>query len=291
MDVTSKTLAQFRESLADRGLSEGTQRLYTVLVHACAEHPKGMTARLVDNKLAAKSRRSNRAALLAWCAFADDDKLAKRVRGIKLPPAVRQKPKIPFEIEQWRRLVQEIRTDKALDRDPAMRAALLLVALRGLRMADALRVRRADVLHALRTGRFAFYAKGNRRLEYDAAPIKECLVWLKHINRDWETVEDLLAEMSEVDGVARRHMAYMRMHRALSRIAKKVRIRDVHGHRFRRTYAVNFLKMLGPDPMAMQKLVTHVGWASIATASGYVDAVNREELDQVGSKMTKEILG
>jgi len=292
MDVTTKTLAQFRESLADRGLSEGTQRLYTVLVHACAEHPGGLTARLLDDSLAAKSRRTNRAALLAWCDFADDEKLAKRVRRIKLPPAVRKKPKIPFELEQWRGLVKAIRSDKSLERDPAMRAALLLVALRGLRMADALRVRRADVLYALRSGRFAFYAKGNRRLEYDAAPIKEALVALSDIKGKWETVEDLIVtDRCRSTGHAKRQAAYVQMDRALRRIAKKAGVRDVHGHRFRRTYAANFLRALGPDPNALSKLVQHVGWTNIQTAAGYVDAVNREELDQVGSKMTKEILG
>jgi integrase len=291
MDVTSKTLRQFGESLADRGLTEGTVRLYRVLVNACAKDDRGMTARLVDDDLAAKTRRSNRAALLAWADFCDDDILAKKVRRIRLPPAVRAKPKFPLEHAEWRQLVHAIRIDQTLDREPAVRAALLLVALRGLRMADALRVRKVDVTHALRTGRFAFYSKGQRRQDYDAAPVKEALLLLSQARGSWTTVEDLLVGRGcKSSGVARRHAAYTKMARALERIAKKEKIRDVHGHRFRRTYATEFLKRLGNDPNALVKLMMHVGWTNIATASSYVDAVNREELDRIGAGVTKEIM-
>jgi integrase len=292
MDVTSKTLEKFRESLAERGLAEGTQRLYVVLVRACAEHPRGITARLIDDDLAAKSRRSNRAALLSWASFTDDDALAKKVKRIKLPPPTRAKPKIPFDHEQWRRLVKEIRTNKTLDDEPAIRAALLLVAMRGIRMSDALRVRRVDVMSALRTDRFAFFAKGQRRIEHSAGPVKEALVALSRIKEPWVVVEDLLvSDRCKSNGYAKRHTAYIRMDRALRHLAKKCGIRDVHGHRFRRTYATAFIKALGPDPLALQKLVAHVGWTSITTASGYIDAVNREELDKVGADLTNNILG
>jgi integrase len=292
MDVTPKTLEKFRESLEERGLADGTQRMYVVLVRACAEHPRGMTARLIDDSLAAKSRRANRAALLSWAGFADDDALAKRVKRIKLPPPTRAKPKIPLEHAQWRRLVHEIRTSKTLDDNPALRSALLLVAMRGIRMSDAIRVRRVDVISALRTDRFAFFAKGNRRIEHSAAPVKEALVALSKIREQWVQVEDLLVTTKcKSTGYAKRHAAYVRMDRALRQLAKKCGIRDVHGHRFRRTYATAFIKALGPDPQALQKLVVHVGWTSITTASGYVDAVNREELDKVGADLTERILG
>lgn len=291
MDVTPKSLEKFRESLAARGLGDGTQRLYIVLVNACAEHPKGLTARLLTRDLAPKSLRTNRAALLAWARFSKDAELKETLEDIRLPPAARAKPKIPFEREQWKRLVHEIRVTKALDRQPALRAALLLVALRGIRMSDAARVRKGDVISALRNGRFSFVAKGSKRLEYDAASIREPLEMLAKIKGDWSTVEDLLvSDRCRSQGFARRHTAYTKMDRALRKLAKKCGIRDVHGHRFRRTYAVSFLRAIGNDPQALIKLTKHVGWSSIQTASGYVDDVSLEELDKIGSNLTKDLM-
>lgn len=289
MNVTPKTLEAFRASLAERGLSENTMRLYSCLVAACARDPHGMTARLTEGDLAAKSLRANKAALRAWGDFAGDTVLVAKVKKIRLPPAVRAKPKIPFEHATWKALIQRIRTSAELE--PAVRAALFLIAVRGLRVSDALRIKRTEVMSALRTGTLSFEAKGRRRNEYDAEPIREALRELAEIRGTWVRVSDLIVtDRCITDGAKKNAAAYKCVDRALRTLAKKMKIRDVHAHRFRRTYATQFLKNLGPDPQAVLKVMAHVGWSNVQTAMGYVDAVNREELNKVGSDLTKDLL-
>ena len=62
------------------------------------------------------------------------------------------------------------------------------------------------------------------------------------------------------------------------------------GHQLRRTYATQFLKAHAGDGQALQKLTSHMRWASIATAASYTDEVSRTELDAAGAKMIEDLL-
>lgn len=287
MDVTAKTLEKFREDMADRGLVERTQDVYCGIVARCARAPKGMTSRLKED-LSPKYLRLMRAALLAWAMFAEDADLLLKVKRLRLPPAQRVKPKVPFARDEWRDLVERVRGAKV---DAPIRAVLFIIAVRGLRISDGLRIRRSDVRDALRTGRLSFEAKGRKRLEYDAAPIQEALRELAAIPGKWERVTDLIVTPAcrQTSPARRGKLAYKRVDRALRRIAKG--IPGVHAHRFRRTYATEFLRKLHGDPVAMLRLQQHMGWARPDTAMQYVDAVSREKNDQVGNDLAKEILG
>lgn len=297
MDVTDSSLRRFGDSLRERGLSEGTVELYTLLVKRCAQHPRGLAGRLLDGDLAAKSLRANRAALMAWATFASNGDLVVKIKRIRLPPPQRQTAKVEFPIEQWKRLVHEIRQSTQI-RDP-MRATLLLISIRGLRCADALRLRRKEVSGAIRTGRLAFLAKGRKRLDYDATPVMQALELLHDQRGDWEMVEDLLvpklAARKNVKPTAKRKAAALAVRRALRKVATKVYADDVregsiHPHRFRRTQAVAFLQRLAGDPQSLPKLMAYMGWTSMDTALQYVDAVNRTQLDQIGQDMAKDLL-
>lgn len=294
MDVTPDNLVRFRESLVERGMSAGTVDLYALLVRTCARHPKGLLGRLVDADLAPKSLHANRAAIMAWARFAEDDELERKLKRMRLPPSVRVNPKTEFATGLWRDLAAGVRADRTLP--PAMRATLLLITVRGLRCSDALRVRRAEVATALRTGRLGFEGKGRRRQDYDVRPIREALELLHAQKGDWVLVEDLLvSRRCRASGAARRKMAAQAVRRSLLKIALKIAPDDARGgsvypHRFRRTQATEFLRRMKGDPQALPKLMTYMGWSSMATALQYVDAVDKDQLDNVGNDMAKDLL-
>jgi integrase len=287
--VTPETLRRFRESLLEQGLSDGSARLYAVLVERCARDgrdARGMVTRLTGHDLAPKSLRNNRSALMAWATFAEDAPLLLKVKRIRLPPPLRSKPKIAITPDEWKGIVRAIQDS---DESPAMRAVLFLMAVRGFRVGDVLRLRRGDITAALRTGRLSFTAKGRKRLEYDATPIRPALIELAD-HRGWEVVEDLIVgPHCRSEGFNRRHAASCRVREALTRITADAGTK-VNPHDLRRMYALSFLRRLGKDPQALQKLSMHVGWAGIQTAALYVDEVSRDELDQVGNQMAEELL-
>lgn len=285
MEVNDVSLEKFGQWLVDMGRSPGTVRLYPLLVGACARHEDGITGRLVAGELEPKSLHVNRAALRAWAEFAEDPDLEKRLKRIKLPPARRAKPKRELERERWKELAAAIKTTKL--RDP-MRATLLIMARRGFRSGDVLRLRKTEISHAIKSGTLSFAAKGNRRIEYKATPIMEALETLHAQRGDWNRVEDLLVSPRCLStGFDRRRAAAAAVSRALVKVAEAISESGVHPHRLRRTYAVYFLHELRGDPQAMVKLQHHMGWDSLTTAAGYVDAVNRDELDEIGDRLTK----
>lgn len=280
MDVTKASLTRFENWLRENGRAEPTVELYTSCMRSCAAREDGLTARLIDRKLAPKTRRANLAALRAWASFTDDADLERRLKKIKMPPANRVQPKVELQKDDWRRLVKELQQAKL---PAAMRSVLLIMALRGLRSGDVLRLRRREVQEALRSGVLAYEAKGGRRLEYDAEPIRPQLEALVETT-GWERVRDL------VGGDAGPRAISNKVRRALKRATKGLKLDGVHPHRLRRTYATHFLKALDRDPQALIKLTKHMGWANIQTAAGYVDATDATELNAIGAKLTDDLL-
>lgn len=280
MDVTKASLTRFENWLRENGRADPTVELYTSCLRSCAAREDGLTARLIDKKLAPKTRRANLAALRSWAQFSDDHALERRLKQIKMPPAVRVNPKQELVKDDWRRLVKELQQAKLPD---TMRSVLLIMALRGLRSGDVLRLRRREVQEAVRSGVLAYEAKGGRRLEYDAEPIRPQLEALVAVS-GWERVRDL------VGGDAGTRAVSNKVRRALKRATKGLKIDGVHPHRLRRTYATHFLKALDRDPQALIKLTKHMGWANIQTAAGYVDATDKNELNAIGSKLTEDLL-
>lgn len=284
--ISVEDLQSFRTWLLDRGRSEGTARVYLLNLRRCMEHPRGLTARLVGTDLAPKTMRTNLAALASWANFREDAALQKRLKEIRLPPAQRITTKLPMESDEWERLIGCVRSNPSLS-DP-MRASLLIICRRGMRCSDVLRLRRTDVVSALRTGRLIGETKGRKRIEYSAAPIREALETLADIP-GWHDVTDLLVPTSKRAGYARRESAVKKLERALRRCAKGARVTGVHPHRLRRTYATHYVQRLKNDPRALLKLQEHMGWSAMSTAAQYVDAVQREELDAIGDEMIAEL--
>lgn len=285
--IPASKLEGFRSWLEADGRSSGTADLYVMNVRNCALDERGMTGRLTSGELAPNTLHTNLAALRAYATYTDDTDLLMRCKRIRLPAARRVKPKVPFEEPQWVALVFAIRAEPGL-RD-AVRAALEIIAVRGLRCGDVARLTRRQVANAVKVGTLSFMAKGRRQTEYDVAPIRGPLEVLRACGGDWDRVEDLIVTRRARSARARRKVATQLLSRTLGRIALRVQIADTHPHRLRRTYATGYLKRMHGDPQALTKLQRHMGWASPMTALQYVDAVDKGELDARGRDMVDDL--
>lgn len=282
MEISSKNLERFRSWVMERGRSDTTAGRYVLNVRTCGADPKGITHRLVSGDLAPNTLRCNRAALQAWATFASDDVLRKRLIDIRLPPARRVRTKQPLAVDPLRTLVRHIQSCDMRPGDEPMRHVLLIMALRGFRSGDVLRMRRAEVVRALATGKIGYEGKGRKRIEFSAQPIMAQLQALAEY-KGWDRVRDLIGTGSP-EAMSRK------VWRAARRIAAQIGITEMNPHRFRHTFATNFLNQLKGDPNAIVKLQKHMQWESIGTAARYVDAVNQDELDAIGDGLASDLL-
>jgi integrase len=278
VDVTAKNLQAFRVWMLERGRTEGTADLYVGNIRTCAADKHGLTARLVGGRLAPNTLRANLASLRAWARFTDDGKLQARLSDLRLPPARRVSSKPPLDAEQWKRAVLHIQTCKM---DEAMRQVLLMMALRGFRSGDVLRMRKAEIQRAIDTGKLDFEAKGRKRIEFSAKPFMAPLRALAAMP-GWVRVRDLIADKPAT--------AKIKVWRASVRVAKQVGLKGMNPHRYRHTFATNYLKQLAGDPNAIIKLQKFMAWESMATAARYVDSVSQNQLDAIGDELISDLL-
>lgn len=252
-------------------------------LRCCSADPKGLTHRLIAGTLAPNTLRTNLAALRAWAKYSKDARLAERLNDIRLPPARRVRTKQPLDLDTLKMVVRHLRTCKMPNE--GMRCILLIIALRGIRSGDVLRIQRTEVRRALDTGKLIYEGKGRKRIEIDARPIREQLERLAEMS-GWDRVRDLIAV-----GRASGRVVSTKVWRAARRTAKKAGILEMNPHRYRHTFATNFLKQLHGDPNAIVKLQRYMAWESLNTAARYVDAVSQDELDKLGATLVADVLG
>jgi integrase len=281
MDITDQNLGRFKAWLLERGRTESTADAYVTNLRSCAADRKGLTHRLVGGNLAPNTLRSNLAALRAWALYIEDPEFGKRLGDIRLPPARRVHTKQPLAMVALRRLIKHLQTCRMPSE--AMRQVLLIMAIRGFRSGDVLRLRRTEILRALDTGKLVYEAKGRKRLEFAAEPLRAHLEALVQI-KGWDRVRDLIARSQDPK------VASVKVWRAARRAASEVGITDMNPHRFRHTFATRYLEQLRGDPNAIIKLQKFMGWESMNTAARYVDAVSQDELDAIGAGLVSGLL-
>lgn len=271
----------FIEWMQFRGRSVDTAKLYALNVRMALGHPKGYRGRLMDKKLAPKTKRIVLASLRAYAMFKNDEQMTKVLRDVKLPPAIRVEAKTPLTQEHWINLIREIHNAAYLS--VPMRAVLGMLVLRGFRVGDVCRLTRQEVLRAIDTGTLSFEAKGNRRLEYRAKPFMTYLRSLAQFER-WGRVYELLTT-SEERG---QKQAVDNVEYTLKTVAARADLPPgVHPHKLRRTYAVYFLQQMQGDPEGLLKLKAQMQWADLNTASQYVDHSRSTELAQIEDALFK----
>ena len=276
----------FEEWLAARGLGDGTKGVYTGDVRMAAA-AGGFIARLTDDGLAPKTRQHSKAAARRWADFTGDEKLEAAIKQIRLPPAVRQKPKVPLEREQLFAIVDELDGPAKKYLDPEIRAVIGLMACRGLRVGDALRIRRDEIQRARDTGVLSHRVKGSKQLEFKV--LKTYRRWVVQLADmadagSWNRVSRLVSPHAQDDKTAQRAAA-RRVERGLFVLGRRLHILNLHPHRLRRTYAVEYLRSLKGDPEALVKLTQHLQWASMATALEYVNHARGDELDSYAERI------
>jgi site-specific recombinase XerC len=282
--LTQAELDEFSGWLVKYGRAAGTAQTYRADVRL-AFAAGGPLRRLRNEDLAPKTRRRILAACRAWAEHRSDGELMVDLRKVRLPPAVRVSPKVPLEHPAWLRLRDEIDSADYL-RGP-MRAVLGIMANRGLRLGDVLRLRRTEIEAALDSGVLGFEAKGRRRMEFRVlASFRRYLeLLMQYPVVRWDRVEDLIVRRA----INQREAARRSVQRALVRVALAAKLParsgHVHPHRLRRTYAVAYLRALRGDPEAIIKLKQHMAWAKLDTALEYVDHQRHEELDEVAERM------
>jgi integrase len=278
MNAPTSGLAAYSEWLRRRGTSASTIVQY--LFHAGrAVGGEDPFDRITDRGLSPKYRRVCKAAIVSYARFNKDDALVEQIKEVKLPSPVRQTVKVPLDMETWRALRAEI--DAANYITEPMRAALGIMASRGLRRGDVLRLHRKEVADALKTGTLSFVAKGERRLEFGVGswrPYLETLAECFAGDRDAKTVADLISTTHQAAGVA--------AVKALRRVAKRVKGASpkIACHDLRRAYSTHYFEACGRDPRRLQ---THMQWSSLEIAMSYVAAESRENLDEIAEDLLK----
>jgi len=286
--ITETNLRKFSEWLVRRGRVPGTAETYVSNLRLCGSDPVGLTNRLVDGRLSPNSLRTNLAALRAWALFAGEHDLAKDLADIRLPPARRIHAKVPLDIGQLQRVVHHLQTCRTVtssnpNADAAVRHVLVIMAVRGLRSGDVLRLRRTEVKRAVETGKLEFEGKGRKRMEFAAESFRAQLEALLEIP-GWDRVRDIIAKSSNPK------VASVKIWRAARRTAGRVGIANMSPHRYRHTIATRFLDKLSGDPNAIIKLKQYMGWESVNTAAKYVGEISQSQLDQLGAELAKGIL-
>jgi integrase len=281
MEITDQNLRRFKVWLLERGRTSSTADAYVTNLRSCAAERDGLTYRLVSGELSPNSLRTNLAALRSWALFIEDHKLSKKLGDIRLPPARRINTKQPLDAEMLRRLVRHLQT-RRMTSEP-MRQVLLIMAIRGFRSGDVLRLRRTEVIRALDTGKLVYEGKGRKRIEFSAAPFRAQLSALAEI-KGWERVRDLIARSDDPK------VASVKVWRVARKAAKEIGITAMNPHRFLHTFATRYLEQLRGDPNAIIKLQKFMGWESMNTAARYVDAVSQDELDAIGASLVSGIL-
>jgi integrase len=273
-------LRAFEAWIIDQGLAATTATTYAYDVRSALV--PGFKERLRDEALAPKTRHRILAAGRQWAAFRSDDELKTLLESFRLPPSRRKHPKTPIEREQLFKIIDEL--PKADYLTPAACAVIGMLACRGFRVSDVLRIRRDELLQAKESGMLVYLAKGRRRIEFGLIKTwSHYAIALADAPGEWERVEDLISR--DAKPKTRRKAAVRAIQRSLNIVAGRCGIPRVYPHRLRRTYAVEYLRHQKGDPEALLKLTQHMQWADESTALQYVNHIRGGELDAAAERM------
>ena len=279
------TLENYRAWLVRRGRERSANR-YCIIVRRWIEGPDEFLETITSSNYTPNYRRSLIAAVKSWAKFTEDEDLRKQLEDIRMPAAVPASAREPLTKEEWARVRRAI--DDADFLTDAQRNVCALIALRGIRCGDVLRLTKRDITQALKTGVLAFESKGERWQRFNARPLR---VYLEGLLEDWgrgkkyKRVCNLISPGSKPANA--QESAGRSIRSAFDRIAKFADFdsEDLYAHRFRHTYATLFLQTMQGDPEALPKLQQQMGWARLDTASNYLRRSRQEELDAVESEM------
>lgn len=274
----------FRGWLRSRGRSASTQDSYVNAVTRLLAYEDPLEP-ILDRENSPLYRRFLVSAYRQWALYSGDNDLYASLEGgaLKLPPALRRAARKPCTRKEWFALMDAIENREIGFREP-IRSVVGIIVTRGVRCGDVLRLKEKEIQDAIRTGTLGYEGKGQRRIEYSAAPL---LPYLEELaEQRWgrgSRLYNLVCPRSKnpVDQASRK------IRRALDKLAVEFGYEpsELFAHRFRHTYANEFLSELKGDPRAVFLLQEQMGWAKPETARSYVARAERKELDKLESQM------
>jgi len=284
METVIEQLPAFKNWLIERGRNIDTADGYASDIRLAYNDVQPPLGRLRNHDLAPKTLRRTMAALRAWCKYAKDGTLLEKLIDIRLPPPSRKIAKIPLTRDLWDELVEELDSAGSY-LSPAERAVIGIMAVRGIRVGDVLRMRYEDLKRAKSIGVLSYEGKQNKRLECNLKPIEEYIDLLLK-EKNWGRVRDLVSPRARTEN-SKQSSAAQQVSRCLKILGEKIGIdpKELHPHKLRRTYATHYLAAAGGD---LNKLQIHMGWSNIGTAAGYTDYHRMEELDAIADSMRKK---
>lgn len=252
---------------------------YSKVVGRWLDDPRTVDALMTSTEASPNYRRHLIACVRVWAQYAGDAELMLRLSDIRRPPPTPKDVREPYDFEDWVMIREAI--DEAPYLDDATRHVCALVALRGIRCGDVLRLTRRDISRAIDTGTLAYEGKGGRWQNYSAAPLMPYLEGLLALRWVGKRVRNLVCPGSSESRA--QESAGRTIRRAFDRIAEELELvpEDLYAHRFRHTYATYFLQQMAGDPEAIFKLQQQMGWARLDTAANYLRRGRRQELDAI----------
>lgn len=280
-------LDEFRTWLRRRGRSITTIDCYCRNLERLLEESDPVEP-ILDRGYSPFYRRSLLTALRQWALFTEDDALLLQLSPgkIKLPHPQRKTPRLPLDEDEWHELLKHIDSEASTYLVPGIWAVCGIICTRGIRCGDVLRLQHNEIRRALKSGILSFVAKGERRLEFRAQPLRPYLKVL--LGEKWKRkgghVYNVIAPIS---GKNAPQTAGRKIRRAFDRIAKNFGCDtdEIYPHRLRHSYVNRFLEQVEGDPRAIYLLQDQMGWASANTAASYVKRASRKELDSIEDRM------
>jgi len=227
-----------------------------------------ITSHKVQEFLASRQGVTNRtllhyyAALAAMWTWAVKERIVTQniVHAIT-PPKSEQREIMPFTEAEFKALLSAGVRSKAYDRpgkrksDHAVlhperiRAMLLMMLDTGLRVGELTGLKLHQVDH--RNHRVQVLGKGALERSVPFSPRTAQALWRYLSTRpDAEPTDHLFTTVSN------RKIDSTQLNKSLKTLAKKAGVKDVHPHRFRHTFAIQYLRN-GGDPYTLQKLLGH----------------------------------
>jgi site-specific recombinase XerD len=287
MIITLDDLESFRSWLINRNRDKKTANSYVIDVRKAFDHPKGPLGAIADRTIAPKTAHRRMSSLRAFAKFRQDTDLLTQLEDVRLPPNQRATPKMPLTRDQWAAVVQEI--DSApMYLKPEEIAIIGLMAVRGFRIGDVLRMTRRDVEMALRASTLSFEAKRRQRTEYGVGERMRHYLEMLFGIPGWTQVYELVCTKTRSKSDDLKTIAALNVNTALKSVAQRIGVppKEMHAHRLRRTYATYYLEAVGGN---LEKLRQHMDWSNINTAAMYADHNQRKELDKVSESMMSNI--
>ncbi len=277
-------LDAFGDWLERRGRGRSAAQ-YSRVVTRYLEDPETYWAKITNPRYSPNYRHHLVSCLRVWARFQSDGDLLAELDDLALPAALPASTREPIERDQWFQLLDTIESADYLS-EP-LRLVCSIIAIRGIRAGDVVRLTKREVLAAVKTGTLSFEGKRGRRSEYNASMFADHLEGLAEL--EWhgaKRVRELVCPGNRLDDVCQ-ESATRSVRAAFDKIAEDVGIdaSDLYAHRFRHTYATHFLQAMDKDPEALFKLQQQMGWAKLDTAMNYLRRSRREELDQVESQL------